>query len=428
MRPQKARSAAAPNACDASDFDQLPGRSRPGGKGKTEAHTFAPKVFRVSRLAEFASVTELIRQTGQPVANWPQVIAKELTDNGIDAAEKAGTAPEIEIVVRDNAITVTDRGPGIKPDVVASLVDYRFTTSSNAAYVSPTRGQQGNALQSILPMGFALAQGAYDVSDAVVTIESRGVAHRISFNSHMTLDMGWRADSPDDHYRCGDDRPRLDQVAAELPRRGQSSPTPRAVFYRSLRNTHGSPSGASGAHRHTSAGTALIADAADRRVACPTVRDFIGLFRGLSGIEKARDISAALGVDERETLADFARRHGAAAASRLLTPMRARSRPVKPRDLGVIGRDHLLTRFADHVAMSERTAQLYMRLAKNRGEIEATKSATAIADLTLNEAAALLMLSSDVRKLLAFAKQTDGLSGEGLTDDDIETSQQGETK
>ena len=46
---------------------------------------------------------------------------------------------------------------------------------------------------------------------------------------------------------------------------------------------------------------------------------------------------------------------------------------------------------ADHVAISERTAQLYMRLAKNRGEIEATKSAMAIADLTLNEAAALLM-------------------------------------
>ena len=69
---------------------------------------------------------------------------------------------------------------------------------------------------------------------------------------------------------------------------------------------------------------------------------------------------------------------------------------------------------ADHVAISERTAQLYMRLAKNRGEIEATKSATDIADLTLNEAAALLALSSDVRKLFEFAKQTEGLSGEEL--------------
>ena len=67
----------------------------------------------------------------------------------------------------------------------------------------------------------------------------------------------------------------------------------------------------------------------------------------------------------------------------------------------------------DHCKISERTAQLYMRCAKNRIEIE--KSATvADLDLTLNEAAALLALSSDVRKLFEFAKQTKGLSGEEL--------------
>ena len=65
----------------------------------------------------------------------------------------------------------------------------------------------------------------------------------------------------------------------------------------------------------------------------------------------------------------------------------------------------------DHCKISERTAQLYMRCAKNRVEIE--KSAT-VADLTLNEAAALLALSSDVRKLFEFAKQTEGLNGEEL--------------
>ena len=67
----------------------------------------------------------------------------------------------------------------------------------------------------------------------------------------------------------------------------------------------------------------------------------------------------------------------------------------------------------DHVDISERTAQLYMRVAKNRAEIEAQKR-NDVADLTLNEAAALLALSSDVRKLFEFAKQTDGLSGEEL--------------
>jgi hypothetical protein len=65
-----------------------------------------------------------------------------------------------------------------------------------------------------------------------------------------------------------------------------------------------------------------------------------------------------------------------------------------------------------HCKISERTAQLYMRCAKNRIEIE--KKSASVADLTLNEAAALLALSSDVRKLFEFAKQTEGLSGEEL--------------
>jgi hypothetical protein len=66
----------------------------------------------------------------------------------------------------------------------------------------------------------------------------------------------------------------------------------------------------------------------------------------------------------------------------------------------------------DNVNISERTAQLYMRLAKNRTEIEA-KSAT-VADLTLNEAAAVLMLSSDIKKLFAFMKGAQELNGEEL--------------
>jgi hypothetical protein len=67
----------------------------------------------------------------------------------------------------------------------------------------------------------------------------------------------------------------------------------------------------------------------------------------------------------------------------------------------------------DHCTISERTAQLYMRVAKSRTEIE-DQMRNGVADLSLNGAAALLMLSSDVRKLLNFAKQAEGLSGEAL--------------
>jgi hypothetical protein len=66
---------------------------------------------------------------------------------------------------------------------------------------------------------------------------------------------------------------------------------------------------------------------------------------------------------------------------------------------------------SDNCALSERTAQLYMRLAKNRTAIE-EQIRNGVADLSLNEAAALLMLSSDVRKVLDFARDCEGLSAD----------------
>ena len=70
----------------------------------------------------------------------------------------------------------------------------------------------------------------------------------------------------------------------------------------------------------------------------------------------------------------------------------------------------------DYCLISERTAQLYMRTAKNRSTIEAMAKSATVADLTLNETAALLMMSSDVRKLLNFAKEAEGLPGDALVE------------
>ena len=88
---------------------------------------------------------------------------------------------------------------------------------------------------------------------------------------------------------------------------------------------------------------------------------------------------------------------------------------------GQLGHGRWLPWLRDHCTISERTAQLYMRVAKNRAEIEA-QMRNGVADLSLNEAAALLMLSSDVRKLLNFAKQAEGLSGEALIEFCIATT------
>jgi len=139
--------------------------------------------FKTSRLLDFCSERELVKQIGHDVHDWPLVIIKELLDNAIDAAEEARVAPVIMIELdraraAGDAIIVADNGPGISPETVTNILDFATRTSSREAYVSPTRGAQGNALKTILAMGYALSGEV-----GQIVIESQGVAHRITFRA-----------------------------------------------------------------------------------------------------------------------------------------------------------------------------------------------------------------------------------------------------
>ena len=72
-------------------------------------------------------------------------------------------------------------GRGIPAETVEKLIDYSARTSSRAAYASPTRGAQGNALQTIIAMPFALTMEDCET----VAIEARGVEHRIAFATDL---------------------------------------------------------------------------------------------------------------------------------------------------------------------------------------------------------------------------------------------------
>jgi hypothetical protein len=350
--------------------------AKKGGNGET----FERKVFRTSRLADFASIQELIKQTGQPPENWPLVILKECVDNAVDEAEEAGIAAEIEVSVTDNSITVSDHGRGIKPAVVKSLVDYSVTTSSRAAYVSPTRGQQGNTLQAILPMGFALHPDYAEAAE--VLIEAQGTAHRIRFGVDKV-----RLTPVVDHRK----EPSAVKTGTRVTVRWPDSP--RSIIAKATNGflplaeaygwfnphlnlslkldddddepwswqatdpewTKWRPSQPTSPHwydppRLNRLMAAEIAHAIDRKAASPSVRDFIGQFRGLKATQTAAAICKALGVGERETLKDFFQRDNAAV--KLLTAMRERSRPIKAKDLGVIGEDHIGDRMLDDECVS----------------------------------------------------------------------------
>jgi hypothetical protein len=138
----------------------------------------ARETFRTSRLLEFCSQRELVSQTGHGVEDWPLVIVKEVTDNAIDIAEEIGVAPVIAITVSTDTgeIIITDDGPGIPTETIDDILDYTVRVSSREAYVSPTRGAQGNALKTIVAMPFAL-----DGNAGETLIEARGIAHRIRF-------------------------------------------------------------------------------------------------------------------------------------------------------------------------------------------------------------------------------------------------------
>ena len=132
---------------------------------------------------EFCSERELVNQTGHGAYEWPLVVLKELVDNALDAAEEAEVAPVISIAVTKDRIVIEDNAGGIDGETIASVLDYTIRVSSREAYVSPTRGAQGNALKTILAMGYVLHRRLDHADEAagVTIVEARGVAHRIEF-------------------------------------------------------------------------------------------------------------------------------------------------------------------------------------------------------------------------------------------------------
>ena len=335
---------------------------------RTDAHTLTRKTFNISRLAEFVSESELTKQIGHPVEDWPLCVAKEMIDNALDEAEEAGVPPDIEIAVEPGSITVRDSGRGIPAETVEKLIDYSARTSSRAAYASPTRGAQGNALQTIIAMPFALAREDCET----VVIESQGVEHRIAFATDLIRQMPkpvierraspvrngtrltvlWPDSASSILNGAKRDFLQLAETFTWLNPHLSLSLTWRGDIVFEANSTlpdwtRWRPSAPPSAHWNNAETLqrligAEVAFAEDHGLSQRPVREFIADFRGLSGTAKTKAICDSLGLSRR-SLADVAVDPPLVAS--LLRGMKEGSRAPKPKDLGVIGRDHLLQRF-----------------------------------------------------------------------------------
>ncbi len=313
-------------------------------------------------------------QLGHPRALWPLVIVKELLDNGLDAAETLGVAPQIAITLDANSVRVEDNGPGLPASTIAKALDYETRTSDKRHYCAPSRGQLGNALKCVFPAAF-VATG----KKSLVEIAACGVLHRIEADidrvaqkprinhaqtpmvkNGTTITIHWSgiacSRSTENHaefYRGLFPSALVDMV------RDFAALNPHATFSLTLfgrkMNFKASdpnwrkwlPTDRTSAHWYSKDDLreligAHIAEERQTDGVHKTVRDFVGQFDGLAGTVYMKRVIQAAGLAGRE-LASLAIDGDIDmdAVERLLRAMQSVSKPTKPERLGVIGRKHM---------------------------------------------------------------------------------------
>jgi hypothetical protein len=345
---------------------------------------------------DFFSNKELVTQTGHDVQEWPLVIVKELMDNGLDACEEADVAPTIDVVADPCGITVRDNGPGLPEATLEEALKFTVRVSNREAYVSPSRGAQGNALKTLLPMPHVV-----DPHHGRLTIVAQGRRHEITcgadpisqraFVQHDVTDL---AKSKDPHPQAGEEKQALFGTEVRLewsPRADEGGEVVWPFDGLSLADEGGFPDrfralveGFAVFNRHATIsltwfGRTTTWEATDPswskwKPCQPTsahwykpqhlerligayichekeagvdrlVSELVAEFDGLSGSQKRTRVLDDAGL-KRAHLSDLVAngRLDSARITLLLDAMKKHTRPVKAKRLGLIGEDHLKAR------------------------------------------------------------------------------------
>jgi DNA topoisomerase VI subunit B len=320
------------------------------------------QTFQTSRLLEYFSPKELTLQTGHGPEWWPFVITKELVDNALDACEAHEIPPEVHITIGESTIQVEDNGPGLPADVVRGVTDFAVRVSSKDAYISPTRGQQGNALKTIMAIPYVLSDG----QPQTIAISSEGQRHSLTVSIDRiaqapqiqlttrasTVKKGTRVEVPLGTLKtatCPSFLPLVEgyslfnpHATITLTQAKQSS-----AFTRTTETwTKWRPSDPTSPHWYTPdqlrALIAAYVHAERLGGRALYVRDFVAEFRGLSSTVKRKAVLEGLpfaGKQLRSLVTNGDLDMGL--ITTLLTRMQAASTPVPPVALGVLGEPHV---------------------------------------------------------------------------------------
>jgi DNA topoisomerase VI subunit B len=318
------------------------------------------------------------------------VLVKELLDNALDACEEAGIAPKLDVSVDACGLTILDNGPGIPPEVVKDLLDYSVRVSSREAYVSPSRGAQGNALKTVVAMPYVI-----NGDRGLVTIRSRGVRHEIilgvdriqqrplidhkeesdeefvkngtSIAVHLSRsffignEQGLQNNEEDEDDSSSsisrDTKQRFLQIADDFAFLNPHLSLTCDWFGKRLLNIQGfdpgwvkwKPSDPTSAYWYGREHVERLVAAHLTNDSFSTIRELIAEFRGFAGSAKQKLVLDATGL-HRSPLSALKNSDGKSLDSEQITnlhnALKKHSKPVRPEAMGVIGRKHMESRFS----------------------------------------------------------------------------------
>jgi DNA topoisomerase VI subunit B len=310
-------------------------------------------------------------QIGCSRPNWAIALLKELIDNSLDACESKGVSPIIDICIEHDSVSILDNGPGLTDELIEGSLDYLINASDKAYYVSPTRGQLGNALKCVWAAPFVV-----DGNQGDVEIHTNGQAHKINVRldriaqepriSHAVtasnvkngtlVKFGWSGIA---RYLTGDVSS-VSYIGVKALLARYTAFNPHATFKLSLDGkirvyeaaytgfSKWLPTEQTSPHwydvdRFSSLICFYLKNENERNDGNHrTVRELVKQFRYLTGSAKQKAVTDAAGLTN-STLRDLVEGGELSRdkAERLLSAMQEESRPVQPAQLGAIGEQHL---------------------------------------------------------------------------------------